>query len=97
MALATASNWVFNFIIGMVSPDAFAGIHGYFYLIISGFCLISAGLAWLYYVETMGHTLEEIAIAFGDKAFLDDDGDIIGTADLAAHRRLSATDEGGKV
>ncbi|KAK6222276.1 hypothetical protein LQW54_000976 [Pestalotiopsis sp. IQ-011] len=71
MALATTSNWVFNFIIGMVSPDAFAGIHGYFYLVIAGFCLFSAGLAHFYYVETANHTLEEIAIAFGDQAFAD--------------------------
>jgi hypothetical protein len=65
MALATTSNWIFNFIIGMVSPDAFAGVHGYFYLIIAGFCLFSAGLAHFYYVETANHTLEEIAVALG--------------------------------
>ncbi|CAI0647772.1 unnamed protein product [Colletotrichum noveboracense] len=29
MALATCSNWVFNFAIGMSAPDAFAGIGGY--------------------------------------------------------------------
>ncbi|KAK4903591.1 hypothetical protein LTR49_026800 [Elasticomyces elasticus] len=77
MALATASNWIFNFIIGMVSPDAFAGIGGYFYLVIAGFCLCSGILAWLYYVETAGHSLEEIAVAFGDKAFIDSDEDIM--------------------
>ena len=76
MALATTSNWIFNFIIGMVSPDAFAGIHGYFYLIIAGFCLFSAGLSHFYYVETMGHTLEEIAVAFGDQAFVEDHNEV---------------------
>jgi MFS family permease len=74
MALATTSNWIFNFIIGMVSPDAFAGIHGYFYLVIAGFCLFSAGLVYFYYVETAGHTLEEIAVLFGDQAFADEEG-----------------------
>lgn len=82
MALATTSNWIFNFIIGMVSPDAFASIHGYFYLVIAGFCLFSAGLAYFYYVETAGHTLEEIATAFGDKAFVDDDGEVKATAEV---------------
>lgn len=77
MALATTSNWIFNFIIGMVSPDAFAGIHGYFYLIIAGFCLFSAGLAHFYYVETAGCTLEEVAVAFGDKAFAGSDEEIM--------------------
>lgn len=88
MALATTSNWIFNFIIGMVSPDAFAGIQGYFYLVIGGFCLFSAGLAYFYYVETAGHTLEEIATAFGDKAFVDDDEEVKASAHMkmASHK-----------
>ncbi|KAH0600133.1 hypothetical protein MHUMG1_01129 [Metarhizium humberi] len=91
MALATTSNWIFNFIIGMVSPDAFAGIHGYFYLIIAGFCLFSAFLAWSYYVETAGHTLEEIAIAFGDKAFIGADEDVIQNTDFGTHSNQEKT------
>ncbi|CAN9085608.1 unnamed protein product [Alternaria alternata] len=79
MALATTSNWIFNFIIGMVSPDAFAGIGGYFYLVIAGFCLFSAGLAHFYYVETANHSLEEIAMAFGDKAFADGNEEVMDT------------------
>lgn len=81
MALATTSNWIFNFVIGMVSPDAFAGIHGYFYLVIAGFCLSSAALVYFYYVETANHTLEEIAVAFGDKAFADHDAEVMEIAD----------------
>ncbi|CAI7678543.1 unnamed protein product [Penicillium manginii] len=77
MALATTSNWVFNFIIGMVSPDAFAGIHGYFYLIIAFFCLSSAVVSHFYYVETADHTLEEIAVAFGEKAFASPDNEVM--------------------
>ncbi|KAF2796338.1 general substrate transporter [Melanomma pulvis-pyrius CBS 109.77] len=87
MALATTSNWIFNFIIGMVSPDAFAGIGGYFYLVIAGFCLFSAGLAHFYYVETAGCTLEEIAVAFGDKAFADSDEEIIETASIGNEKK----------
>lgn len=86
MALATTSNWIFNFIIGMVSPDAFAGIGGYFYLVIAGFCLFSAGLAHFYYVETAGHSLEEIAIAFGDKAFADSDDEVLDTITSGAEK-----------
>jgi MFS family permease len=82
MALSTTSNWIFNFIIGMVSPDAFAGIGGYYYLVIASFCLFSSGLAYFYYVETANHTLEEIAIAFGDKAFIDEDQEVVATSDL---------------
>jgi len=89
MALATTSNWIFNFIIGMVSPDAFAGIHGYFYLIIAGFCLFSAGLAHFYYVETSGCSLEEIAIAFGDKAFAENDQEVMEVFEQREEKRDS--------
>ena len=90
MALATCSNWLFNFAIGMSAPDAFDGIGGYYYVIIAGFCLISSGLAYFYYVETAGHTLEEIALAFGDKAFADDDGAVVGQAHLARDDAVKA-------
>lgn len=90
MALATTSNWIFNFIIGMVSPDAFAGIGGYFYVIIAAFCLFSAGLSHFYYVETAGHTLEEIAIAFGDKAFDSSEAEVLEITDLQDTRRKSS-------
>ncbi|OQE04399.1 hypothetical protein PENVUL_c033G09403 [Penicillium vulpinum] len=86
MALATTSNWIFNFIIGMVSPDAFAGIHGYFYLVIAGFCLSSAILVHFYYVETAHHSLEEIAVAFGDKAFADCDAEVMEMADAKSEQ-----------
>lgn len=82
MALATCSNWMFNFAIGMSAPDAFAGIGGYYYVIIAGFCLISVALAYFFYVETANHTLEEIALAFGDKAFAADDETVVATAHL---------------
>ncbi|KAH9213748.1 high-affinity glucose transporter [Leptodontidium sp. 2 PMI_412] len=87
MALATFSNWTFNFIIGMSSPAAFDGIHGYYYVIIACFCLTSVCLAKFYYVETANHTLEEIALAFGDKAFMMEDEQVI--ADAALMRRPS--------
>ena len=82
MALATCSNWLFNFVIGMSAPDAFAGIGGYYYVIIAGFCLTSVALVYFYYVETASHTLEEVALAFGDKAFAADDEVIVATARL---------------
>lgn len=80
MALATTSNWIFNFIIGMVSPDTFGGIGGYFYLVVAGFRLFSAGLLHFYHVETANHTLEEIAVAFGARAFADSDEEVMESA-----------------
>ncbi|KAF7527876.1 hypothetical protein G7054_g10310 [Neopestalotiopsis clavispora] len=84
MALSTCSNWIFNFVIGMSAPDAFAGIGGYYYVVIAGFCLVSTALVYFYYVETADHTLEEIAMAFGDKAFnAEDDAVVVASAHLA--------------
>lgn len=51
-------------------------MHGYYYVLILGFCLFSAGMVKLLYVETARHTLEEIATAFGDRAFLDENRDL---------------------
>ena len=90
MALATTSNWLFNFAIGMSAPDAFGGIHGYFYLVIAAFCLFSAGLAYFYYVETANHTLEEIAVAFGEKAFEGDADEVMGIVDWQDEKRRSS-------
>ncbi|KAK9320489.1 general substrate transporter [Lipomyces orientalis] len=73
MSLATVANWAFNFAIGMSSPAAFAGIKGYYYLIIVGFCLISLAMVKYMYIETARVTLEEIAIQFGDRAFEHED------------------------
>ncbi|KAK7184365.1 MFS sugar transporter [Paraphaeosphaeria sporulosa] len=40
------------------------------------------GFIWahFYYVKTAKHSLEEIAMAFGDKAFTDNDEDVVDTA-----------------
>ncbi|CAL3965372.1 unnamed protein product [Diplocarpon coronariae] len=95
MALATLSNWLFNFAIGMSSPKAFDGMGGYYYILIACFCLFSTGLAKFYYVETANHTLEEIAIAFGDKAFVEEDDQVIAQAKLS--RRSNAGKAEGDV
>ncbi|CCG83450.1 putative MFS sugar transporter [Taphrina deformans PYCC 5710] len=71
MSLATVANWTFNFAIGMSTPAAFASMHGYYYLLIAGFCFISLLMVKFLYIETAGCTLEEIAIQFGDRAFED--------------------------
>ena len=68
---------MYKFIIGTSPTDAFVVIGGYYYVIIAGFCLFSATPANLHYVETANHTLEEIAIAFGDKAFLHEDDQVM--------------------
>ncbi|KAK9452689.1 general substrate transporter [Dipodascopsis uninucleata] len=59
--LATAGNWVFNFMVVMVTPVAISNIGSYAYLI---FAAISAVIVvpsvFLFYPETKGRSLEEI-------------------------------------
>lgn len=66
----------------MVSPNAFAGTHGYFYVVIGGLWLFSTGLAYFYYVEKAGHSLEKTAIAFGDRAFVHNDEEVMAQGDV---------------
>jgi hypothetical protein len=58
----------------------FAGIGGYFHIVVAGFCLCSAALSHSYYAEKSENNLEEIAVAFGDKAFADGDEDVMESA-----------------
>ncbi|KAA8917593.1 hypothetical protein TRICI_000286 [Trichomonascus ciferrii] len=69
MAVAASCNWGLNFAIGMSTPSGFATMHGYYYLMIVGFNLISILLVKFFYIETAKHSLEEIAVLFGDQAF----------------------------
>ena len=63
--LSTASNWVFNFLVVMITPVAFANIEYKTYIIfavING-CLILPVVYW-FYPETAYRSLEEMDIIF---------------------------------
>lgn len=101
-AFVVLYNAIYGFTWGPMPWLLPAGIGGYYYIIIAGFYLFSTGLVYFYYVETAHHTLEEIAIAFGDKAFAHDDEEILREtrmslvehAEHAGSRRPSAADLG---
>ncbi|KZT09441.1 general substrate transporter [Laetiporus sulphureus 93-53] len=67
VALSTTSNWLCNFIIAFVTPPLFAAIHGGFYFILLGLCVISGIFVYFVYPETAHRTLEELGEVFGDK------------------------------
>lgn len=60
VGLSTATNWIFNFAIGMFTPSAFEHITYKTYFIFGTFCVVMAIQIFFMFPETKGFTLEEI-------------------------------------
>ncbi|KAJ6631285.1 general substrate transporter [Mycena sp. CBHHK59/15] len=67
MGLTTASDWLFESAVGLWTPSLFEVLHGAYYFLLVGSCLISGLVVWLVYVETGHQSLEEIGGMFGDQ------------------------------
>ncbi|CAG8532396.1 4293_t:CDS:10 [Cetraspora pellucida] len=67
LSLTTASNWLFNFVIGQVSPILLDSITWGTYIIFGVFGLTMAVSVFIFFPETKGKTLEEMDNIFGDK------------------------------
>lgn len=67
----------------MSSPAAFARLHGYYYNLISGLCLISVVLVKFYFPETRDCTLEGVANKFQDKTVLEEDEKVAASTQLS--------------
>ncbi|GAB7355804.1 hypothetical protein MBLNU459_g6480t2 [Dothideomycetes sp. NU459] len=76
MGLAAASHFVVNVAITEAGPSAFASIKENYYYVFVGCSLFFLVMSWLYFPETKGKTLEEIAAVFGDRVVAVDDGDV---------------------
>lgn len=63
-ALATASDWIFNFLIVQITPVAIANIRWRTYMIFFVLNLFFAVVIWLFYPETSGRTLEEMDMMY---------------------------------
>jgi hypothetical protein len=65
-SLSTCSNWLFNFIIGLITPPLVESTGYGAYVFFAVFCLLS--LVWVYWFvpETAGKTLEEMDHVFKD-------------------------------
>ncbi|KAI0462614.1 hypothetical protein LJB42_004110 [Komagataella kurtzmanii] len=66
-SLATATNWLANFIVGEFSPILLEKITWRVYLIHATFCFTSALVAYLVYPETRGVDLEDMDRLFDEK------------------------------
>lgn len=58
--LGTCANWLFNFMVVMITPVAFASINNYTYLIFAVINFLMAPASFLIFPETAGRSLEEM-------------------------------------
>ncbi|OLN90320.1 putative glucose transporter rco-3-like protein 4 [Colletotrichum chlorophyti] len=72
VAISTCSNWINNFIIGLVTPPLVQGTGFGAYVFFAAFCLLSLAWTWFCVPETNGKTLEQMDEVFGDRSGVDD-------------------------
>jgi hypothetical protein len=65
-AIATSSNWLFNFLIVMVTPPAFASIGYRTYIIFAVLNMSFLPVIWMFFPETKRRSLEEIDVMFAE-------------------------------
>ncbi|KAJ5273092.1 hypothetical protein N7478_008217 [Penicillium angulare] len=86
VALATSSNWIFNFALSYYTPPAFVNIKWKTYLIFGVFCFAMTVHVFFCFPETAGRTLEEVDASLnsntpawrtrvGKRSFNDDSSD----------------------
>ncbi|CAN6666925.1 hexose transporter Hxt13p [Trichomonascus vanleenenianus] len=63
-AMSAASNWIFNFLIAMVTPVAFGNIGYKYYIVYACINFSSFWMFYFFYPETKRRTLEEIDAIF---------------------------------
>lgn len=71
-ALATASDWIFNYLIVQITPISISNIRWKTYMIFFVLNLAFCIVVWLFYPETSGRTLEEM-----DQIYLGDNDRLI--------------------
>ncbi|RKP08472.1 sugar transporter [Thamnocephalis sphaerospora] len=67
VSLATASNWLFNALIGLLAPLLMKLLGWGFYLVLVGFLAIMGTWVFFKVPETKGKSLEDMDAIFGDK------------------------------
>lgn len=68
MSITTATTWMCNFVIGLVTPDMLEAITWGTYIFFAAFSLLAAGFTYFCVPETRGLTLEDMDGVFGDTA-----------------------------
>ncbi|GJN91295.1 hypothetical protein Rhopal_004314-T1 [Rhodotorula paludigena] len=65
-SLSSMSNWIWNFVIVMVTPPAIEGIQGYYYIVFAVTNALLVPMLLCFYPETARLSLEEIDALFAD-------------------------------
>ncbi|CAO1635143.1 unnamed protein product [Sympodiomycopsis kandeliae] len=65
-AIATSSNWIFNFLIVMITPPAFSSIHYQTYIIFAVLNLSFVPVIYCFFPETKRRGLEEMDLIFAE-------------------------------
>ncbi|KAG8724600.1 hypothetical protein FRC09_016743 [Ceratobasidium sp. 395] len=86
VSMSTATNWLFNWIVGQVTPALQEVITWPLYPMHAFFCLCSLILVYFLYPETKGIPLEEMDIVFGEEPTPGDDDDDSETSSLVRGR-----------
>ncbi|EMR10795.1 hypothetical protein PNEG_00943 [Pneumocystis murina B123] len=73
VAVSTCSNWLNNFIIGLITVPLVEKTNYGAYIFFSAFCLLSAIFTWFFIPETNRRTLEEMDIVFHDNYGFNDE------------------------
>lgn len=66
--ISTSANWLFNFMVVMITPVAFANINNYTYLIFAVINLLMVPASWWIFPETAGRSLEEMDEVFAQSS-----------------------------
>ncbi|KAI8648319.1 MFS domain-containing protein [Fusarium sp. Ph1] len=72
VAISTCSNWINNFIIGLITPPLVQKTGFGAYVFFAVFCLLSLVWVWFCVPETNGKTLEEMDEVFNDRSGVED-------------------------
>ncbi|KAI9295089.1 sugar transporter [Neoconidiobolus thromboides FSU 785] len=75
ISISTASNWLFNYIVGLLVPILIEKIGWVLMIIFGTFGFIMAASIYFFFPETKGRSLEEMDIVFGDVITDRDDPD----------------------
>ncbi|KAF4972847.1 hypothetical protein FSARC_673 [Fusarium sarcochroum] len=68
VAISTCSNWINNFIIGLITPPLVQATGFGAYVFFGVFALLSFVFVWYFVPETRGKTLEEMDSVFNDRS-----------------------------
>ncbi|KAL9092423.1 MAG: hypothetical protein Q9159_000931 [Coniocarpon cinnabarinum] len=72
VAISTATNWLMNFIIGLITPPLVENTNYGAYIFFAVWCLLSLLWTWWGVKETKGRTLEQMDHVFGDNSAEED-------------------------